>query len=180
MKKPSTYAEWVECFERFLEGAQEEEVLQAMEQGTFEWSPGAADRLVERLFHTMEARLQLVSQQMQTEFSRLNGEDAAIVRALLNARRRYAVLNRIVRLKAFPEQVQSQLSDILKKYVSDTQNALEESAKADYTGHLRMLIKNSSLLLYEQTETRAGIAPSPAASQTPGNGTNLRRRVILR
>lgn len=182
MKAPITYAEWVSCFELFLEGSMEETVLQAMEKGSFEWTAGISEHFARRMTTTVESRLDAISRQMTTDFARLNGQETALVRGLLDARRRYAVLHRLVQLPVLPNDVQEQLSDILRSYVKQTQQSLEDSAKSDRTGQLRMVIKNNPLTIYDQvniktTESASGEAETKRA---PGSGPTPRRRVILR
>ncbi|WP_370866993.1 hypothetical protein [Paenibacillus chitinolyticus] len=182
MKVPVTYAEWVDCLDAFLEGTEEEAVLQRMEKGSFEWQAGVAEHLIRRISITLETRLNSINCQMNTDFSRLNGDDTALVRTLLDTRRRFGKLNRLIHIPALPEQVKSQLSEILQKYVKETQLSIENSVKTDRTGHLKMLVKNNALTNYEQPDSMplASVSSSGVPQKPPGGGTNIRRKVILR
>ncbi|MFF2158561.1 hypothetical protein ACFVVQ_25105 [Paenibacillus chitinolyticus] len=153
-----------------------------MEKGSFEWQAGVAEHLIRRISITLETRLNSITRQMNTDFSRLNGEDTALVRSLLEARRRFGTLNRLIHIPALPEQVQSQFSDILQKYVKETQLSIENSVKTDRTGHLKMLVKNNALTNYDQPGSvpLASVSSSGTSQKPPGSGTNIRRRVILK
>lgn len=179
MRIPDTYADWVQCLEALKAGGQDDEILRSMEQGTVEWTAGVAEKLTQRMSDVLELRLKQASQQMNTEFTRARVPDSDVVRALMNARRRYALMKRFVSIPAFPEQVRRTMSEVLHAYVKDTQAALEESAKHDRTGHLRMLIKNNSLLGYEQVETSMEPAPPALIPNPAPAGTNLRRRRVI-
>ncbi|WP_051620487.1 hypothetical protein [Paenibacillus sp. UNC451MF] len=177
MSDPRTYADWVRCFDELKSGDNDEEMLNRMEQGSIEWTAGIAEKMTQRLYEVLEFRLKHASQQMNLEFSRVREPNIDVVRALMNARKRFAIMKRLVVIPAFPEQVRSTLTDVLSNYVKDTQAALEDSAKDDRSGHLRMLIKNNSLLGYNQIELSMEDR-APAAN--PGmQGANQKRRKVI-
>jgi len=181
MKAPTTYAEWVDCLDAFLDISQQEAALEAMEHGTIEWTKGVGDRLTQRLFETVDARVKEIGKLMSNELSRIS-QDTLLIQALMNARRRYSLLHRLVNVPAFPEQVRVQMSEALKSFVNSTQQSLEDSAKHDTTGHLRMLIKNNSLLSYDKADmmNTGPIHAANAAPQAREEGLTPRRRIILR
>ncbi|MCS7459626.1 hypothetical protein N0M98_05680 [Paenibacillus doosanensis] len=177
---PATYADWVRCFDALQEGGQDDEVLLSMERGAIEWTGGVADKITRRMYEVLELRLQQVSRQMTAELSRARAADTDVVTALLNARRRFAVVKRFASIAAFPEPVRKTMTDIVAAYVRDTQSSLEDSAKNDRTGQLRMVIKNNSLLRYEELQVKHdGVLPSSPAAQPAAGPNSRKRRVIL-
>lgn len=189
MKIPTTYADWVDCFDLFAAEQEDEAVLAAMEKGSIEWSTGIDRKMTEHMYRLLELRLKKVSTLMNKEFGRLS-DQAETVRAMLHARKRFAVLHRLVALQAFPEDVRKALKSTLSAYVEDTQESLEKSADADRSGHLKMIIRNNSLLRYEEEAAEQGLACKdaqgivsqkafPDAGQTPSDKTNNKRRRVL-
>ncbi|MDE3840229.1 hypothetical protein C0966_12845 [Bacillus methanolicus] len=182
MSIPTTYAEWVDCFEQLKEGTKDEETIRFMEQGSIEWTIGVAERLTQRLYETIDFRLRQIADQLQKELNHWNGDETALVKAILSARRRLAVLKRVAHLPAFPEQVRESMHNILHEYAKSTQESLEDSSKIDRTGRLRMLIRNNPITQFDQVENVFG--SSISTIQTDENTTikgpkSTRRRVIL-
>lgn len=182
MKAPRNYSDWIECFDRFKDGISDEEIILKMENGSIEWTRGVAERFTESLYETIKYRLNQSADILQKELDRSNGDESAIVKALLSARKRLALLNRLVNIEAFPEQVKEAMSTLLSDYAKDTQKSLEESAQTDRTGRLRMLMKNNGIVHYEKVEnifsTRSDVESNP-----PQYGKGFKpskRRVILR
>ncbi|MDF2925393.1 MAG: hypothetical protein K0R57_4307 [Paenibacillaceae bacterium] len=178
MKAPVIYADWVRCFDAFAAGDEDEQTLLLMEQGTIDWTTGIDSKMTERLYQLLEKRLKQASEQMHLEFSRNQQTDDHVVRALLNARRRFAVLLRLVSLKAYPPEIRAALKHTLNSYVIDSQSALEKSAAADRTGHLSMLIRNNPLTNYEvmaKEQSSAAAIPNPLHKAVTGPNTRKRR-----
>lgn len=189
MKTPTTYAEWLECFDLFAAEQEDEAVLAAMERGHIEWSTGIDRKMTEHMYRLLEQRLKKVSTLMNKELGQLLAQ-AETVRAMLHARKRFAVLHRLIALQAFPEEVREAFGSTLSTYVKDTQEALEKGAEADRSGHLKMMIRNNSLLRYkeeaeEQTLARNEVQDTasqkavPDTGQNPSNKTNTKRRRVL-
>ena len=182
MRAPRNYSDWIECFDRFKEGTSDEETILIMEKGSIKWTRGVAERFTESLYETIKYRINQSADFLQKELDRSNGDESAIVKALLSARKRLAILNRLVNIEAFPEQVRESMSILLSDYAKTTQDSLEDSAKTDRTGRLRMLMKNNGVLHYEKVEnifnTRTEVERTP-----PQNGVGAKpskRRVILK
>lgn len=185
MNKPTTYAEWVNCFEQFKAGMKDEETVLLMEQGQTEWTKGVADRLTQQLYETIDYRLRRSSDQLQKELNTCNGNETELVKAILSARKRLAVLKRIAHLPAFPEQVRETMWNLLHDYAKSTQQSLEDSAVTDRTGRIRSLIRNNPITQFDQVENVFGFTSHavsnsdnmvsvPKLEQKPGV-----RRVIL-
>ncbi len=191
MKIPTTYADWLDCFDLFAAEQEDEAVLAAMEKGSIEWSTGIDRKMTEHMYRLLELRLKKVSTLMNKELGRLSGQtDLETSRAMLHARKRFAVLIRLVALQAFPEDVRNAFGSTLSAYVKDTQEALEKGAEADRSGHLKMIIRNNSLLRYEEEATEQALACNnvqdkasqkavPHAGQNPPDKTNTKRRRVL-
>ena len=156
MIKPVTYAEWIECFEQLKTGTNDEEIILKMEQGTIEWSKGVAERLTLHLFNTIESRLILTSDLLQKELDGSYGNETMIVKAILSARKRLALLKRVADLPALPDNVSESLLKVLSEYAESTQESLEKSALSDRTGRLKSLFRNNNLTQFDKVENVFG------------------------
>ncbi|WP_316569117.1 hypothetical protein [Neobacillus sp. YIM B06451] len=186
MSIPTTYAEWIASFDNFKTGTQDEEVLTSMEKGSIEWTKGVAERLTQHLFETIEFRLKHTANQLQKELNACRGNETALVKAILSARKRLAVLKRVAHLPAFPDHVKEAMNTLLHDYAKSTQQSLEDSALTDRTGRLRSLIRHNPITEFDKVENVFGssISTSKHKNTTVGNipivGQNpSRRRVIL-
>ena len=118
-----------------------------------------------------------------------------VVRAILNARYALHFLHRLAQLASFPETLRTHLADEVKKFAQRAQDSLENSAKADRSGRLAVLLRNNTLLRYDALSDpvlsvgtgAAGFGRGVAASSTPPPSavapaaapSGLRRRNIL-
>jgi len=182
MKVPSCYSDWVNCFEQFKEGTNDQKLLEAMQSGSIEWSSGVAERLTQRLYDVISYRINSNNDVLQRELDRCNGDETAIVKALLSARRRLAILQQLADLQAFPENVREAMSKSIEDYAASTQESLEKSALSDPTGRLRILIKNNALTQLHQVENifhNQNASIQPDENLSPNGFKSKRRRVIL-
>ncbi|WP_019413912.1 hypothetical protein [Paenisporosarcina sp. TG20] len=186
MSAPSTYSEWIDCFEQFKEGKNDELVIQAMEKGTIVWTKGVAERLTSGLYEVLNIRLRHTADHLQKELNNSRGNETAIVKGFLTARNRLTVLRRVANLPPFPEEVRDAMCNLLHEYAKNTQKTIEESAASDRTGRLSSIFRNNAITRFDQIENTFS---SPVKSINKSIETNatpttlgqksIRRRVIL-
>lgn len=183
---PVTFLQWVECLDELKKGANDQTVISQLEQGTIEWTKGVAERLTQHLYETIECRLKLTSEILQKELDRSLGDETMIAKAILSARKRFALLKRVTELQAFPENVREALSEVLLKYAQSTQASLEKSALSDRTGRLRSLFINNNLTHFDKIENVIGVSDNVFTNQNEVNTNDQlpgikskKRRVIL-
>lgn len=185
MSNPTTYAEWVVCFNQFKEGTKDVETIQAMERGITNWSKGVAERLTQRLYEAIDYRLRMSANQLQRDLDYSRGMETEVVKALLSARKRLAVIHRAATIRSFPGEVRDTMKNLLIDYAKNTQESLEDSAKSDRTGQLRMIIKNNPITTFDKIENIFGSVQTSVEDKqikdlsNPMNGKMKRRRVIL-
>lgn len=180
MNSPSTYSEWVDVLEAFLDGEREVAALKAMSNGSFQWTSGAAQHLSRRVVDTINQRLQTIQQQLSKELEFAAGQESAIVKALLHARQRLANINELLQIDVFQEQISSSLSENLHETVKQLQSSLEDYAKQEMTGRLRMIVKHNALTHYDQIQQRyEPIAAEINLNSSVQNKVNRKRRIIL-
>ena len=84
---PKTYSDWVAVLDMLQEKSDDEAVLTAMQNGTIEWQTGVAERFARKLIDVINYRMNAAIDKFQKEMSRSNGQERAIVQALLALRK---------------------------------------------------------------------------------------------
>ena len=180
---PSTYAQWSQCLDRLAAGTQDEDCLAGMARGQLSWSGGVGPLFAQRLADEFNARLARCSAHLTRDL-RHGADEGAVVRAILNARQSLFFLHRLTLVPAFAESLRTHLRDELHKFAERSQKSLEDSAKADRSGRLRLLLQNNNLLRYDTLPAPAPV-PSAQAGTTQGQPASAptvsgaRRRNIL-
>ena len=90
---PSTYSDWVDVLDMLKNKYDDEAVLSAMQKGTIEWQSGVAERFARKLIDVINYRMNAASDKFQKEMSRSNGQERAIVQALLSLRKEMRFLS---------------------------------------------------------------------------------------
>lgn len=141
---PHSYAQWAELLTMIKNNTDNQEVLQAMQQGTLQWQSGVAERFSQRLSDTINTRYNAAIDKMQKDFSRAHGQEMATVQALLTFRKEASFLIKVVDLPALPETERKQFIKIMRENIEETQKNLEDSAKKiDRTGKMSSLVRNN-------------------------------------
>ncbi|MEW4305640.1 HK97 gp10 family phage protein [Rossellomorea marisflavi] len=185
MSVPTTYSQWVVCLDEFKKGQGDEENVLLMEKGTVPWTEGVAERLIQRLYDAIESRLRLSGDQLNRDLNQRALDETSMVKALLSARKRLAVLKRMTDLQAFPKKVRDAMLEMLVDHAQQMQQSLEKTARDDRTGRLRSVIRNNAITRFGEVENVFGGTTSykDSSSQkpewTPGP-KSTKRRVILR
>ncbi|MCI9077897.1 MAG: hypothetical protein HFH68_03085 [Lachnospiraceae bacterium] len=139
---PHTYAEWVNITDKLKSRTNDEEILNAMKQGTIEWQTGVAERFLKKLADVINSRMNMASDKFQKTISRPNTEEREIVQALLALRKEMAFLADAVDLPALPENERSQYKQLVISQACKMQSSLEESARKDRSGKLLTIVRN--------------------------------------
>jgi len=175
---PRTYAEWSQCLDRLAAGNEDEACIQAMGQGELSWTGGVGPLFAQRLADEFNARLTRCSANLSRDLRQGVGE-ADVVRAIVNARHVLFFLHRLARLSTFAETLRTHLEDELRKFSERAQRSLEDSAKADRSGRLGLVLRQNNLLRYDALIAPVQSAPQPQSNAVQDSGARARRRNIL-
>jgi hypothetical protein len=145
---PITYAQWTQCLDLLASGLHDDSVLAQMEQGTLSWSGGVGPLFAQRISDEFTSRLTRCSQLLTRDLS-ASTDDASVVRAILNARQTLYFLHRIAQLTVFADTLRMHLTGEVRKFAERSQQSLEDSARADRSGRLRLLLRHNNLLRYD-------------------------------
>lgn len=140
---PHTYSEWVEVLELLRNKKGDEEVLEAMLQGTLEWQSGVAERFARKLIEVIDYRLGLECKKYQRELNHFYGQEGVLVQALISIRKELIFLSRVVSLPAIPTEERERCYQFVVEQAKSIQSSLEKSAKADRSGKLAYIIRNN-------------------------------------
>lgn len=179
---PVTYAQWSECLDRFATGLEDEAVLVLMSRGTAPWTGGAGPLFAQRLAEVFNARLTICSERLTRDL-RTSSDEGTVVRAVVNARQSLSLLHRLSTLASLPDTLRAHLSSEVRAFAERSQKSLEDSARADRSGRLALVLRNNNLLRYELAEPAAAGNPTPIApaaqAQPQQPAASPRRRNIL-
>lgn len=142
---PKTYSEWVAVLDMLKAKSDDEAVLSAMQTGTIEWQSGVAERFAKKLIDVINYRMNSATDRFQKEMSRSNGQERAIVQALLALRKELCFLSKAINLPAIPEKDRQQYYQLIISQANSVQSSLEDSAKKDRSGKLASIVRNNRI-----------------------------------
>lgn len=142
IQTPNTYSDWTKVLDIFKSKQNDEDVLQAMQQGALEWQSGVAERFSKRLVDSVNARMNAASDKFQRDMNNARGGEGAIVQALLGLRREMAFLVKAVDIPALPEEYRKQYVQLVIDQADKMQSSLEDTAKKDRSGKMSSVVRN--------------------------------------
>jgi len=183
IETPRSYAQWSACLDRLAEGIQDEACLNAMRAGDLNAGGAVVTLFSQRLADEFNARLTRCSEHLTRDL-RAGGDESLVVRAILNARTHLAFLHRLAQVEIFPATLRTHLTDEVRKFAQRAQQSLEDSAKADRSGRLGVVLRNNPLMRYEPVTPApsSGLPPAQAVvatAQAPITQAGVRRRNII-
>ena len=142
---PKTYSDWVYVLDMLKEKSDDEAVLSAIQKGTIEWQSGVAERFAKKLTDVINYRMNAATDKFQKEMSRSNGQERAIVQALLALRKELRFLSKAINLPAIPDKDRQHYYQLVISQANSVQSSLEDSAKKDRSGKLASIVRNSKI-----------------------------------
>jgi len=161
---PQTYAQWSAGLDRLASGLEDEACLVHMGQGSLDWSGGVGPLFAQRLADEFNARLTRCSERLTRDL-RAGADEGSVVRAIVNARQSLFFLHRLAQLPVFAETLRLHLTSEVRAFAERSQQSLEDSARSDRSGRLRLLLQNNPLLRYDALTAPLPIAPAAPAAQ---------------
>jgi hypothetical protein len=159
---PRTYAEWLPLLDRFRAG--DDSVLDAICKGSIEWTSVVAERWTSQIAGTLTERLHAVSRQLQLGLNRAR-DPFSVSRAMIDARRSLLPLRALALLPCAPEDVRKHLSDEVERFIYQTQETLEQSARQSRVDNglvLKTIRDNPLTASVDADLSRIGSAPQPS------------------
>ena len=139
---PNTYSEWVTVLTDFKNKKNDEDVLRAMKAGSIQWQSGVAERFSRKLIEAVNFRMNAASDKFQKDLSRSDGQEGAIVQAILSLRKEMAFLANAIDLPALPDDERKHYLALVIEQADNMQKSLEDSAKNDRSGRMSSIVRN--------------------------------------
>ncbi len=153
LQSPTSYADWVKCFQMLIEGGNDAELLEVMAKGKVPWTKGVAERFVQRMTEAISHRLQLALNDFLKQLGRARGEENAIVQTILALRRSSQYLLQLVKLPVFPEEIRTNFIEEIEKNLKQVHDIMLDEVKKDPSGRLIRVVQHTPFLIKEQPIT---------------------------
>lgn len=143
MKIPANYADWCVLFDEITASPKDEAYVSTISQGTIGWSSGVAERFVKSASDMIRKRVNAAQDKYQRQMKNSRGEMNAVSGALIMLRKEYQYVYSLANALPIPPEYRSQIVKMVQDQADQTQKSLEDSAKADRTGHLTAAVRNA-------------------------------------
>lgn len=145
MKNPTTYAEWVECFDLAKAGTHDDEVLKYMKNGTLTLTAGVGGRIVKQINEVIQLRIKKASDKFIRAMNLNKGDVNTLTNSLLQLRKEFKFLIEFVQIPILPEEDVKKFVDAIKDQADLMQESLETTSKSDRTGMLTSIIQRNRI-----------------------------------
>lgn len=144
-KAPQTYSEWVNVLTLFKNKSDDDKVIKLMQFGSIEWQYGVSERFSRKLIDAVNCRMNSASDKFQRDISRAQGQEVAIIQAILALRKEMAFLAKAINLLAIPDKERKYYLELVMEQADNMQRSLEESAKSDRSGKMSSIVRNNKV-----------------------------------
>lgn len=145
MKSPTTYLEWVKCFDLAKEGTHDQEVLECIKSGSITLSGGVGGRIANVLNEVLQFRLKKASDKFNRAISFNGGDMNMLTNSLILLRKEFKFLIELVQIPSLPEEHVKMFVDAIKEQADQMQTSLESTSKSDRTGMLGSIIRRNRI-----------------------------------
>lgn len=143
MKIPVNYLEWCELFDEITQNPRDDSYIETVSKGVISWTSGVAERFVQIASAMIRKRVNAAHDTYQRQMKNARGVSSNITNALASLSKEYRYVYRLAKALPIPEEYRQQIVKSVVDQANQTQSSLEESAKADRTGHLSLIVKNA-------------------------------------
>lgn len=145
MRVPVNYGEWCVLFDEMAKGPRNEDYLDVVSKGQISWTSGVAERFIRAASDMIRTRVNAAQDVYQRQLKNARGVSGNISTALLTLKKEYAYDKKIAQALPIPPEYRTQMVKMVQDQADMTQKSLEDSAKADRTGHLTQLIRSAAV-----------------------------------
>ncbi len=173
MPSPTTYFEWFQLLERYARG--DDGVLTDLEQGSFVVDSGTVYRFYNKVQEAYVERkkqwLDRFNRSFQVQSIRTESDISIVLR---NAKSYLQPIARLIKLSAFPKDLQDTLKKDFDGFVADVRKNIKESVTKNQPGNEKMLFIVNTFDFYE-TSFQGPPSENSPSDQAPGVTQNKRR-----
>lgn len=145
MRIPVNYAEWCALFDEMAKAQRDEEYLDLIRKGQISWTSGVAERFIRIASELIRKRVNAAQDVYQRQMKNARGANSNISSALSGLKKEYVYDYRIASALPIPAEYRTQMVKMVQDQADMTQRSLEDSAKADRTGHLTQLVRSAGV-----------------------------------
>jgi len=145
MMTPVNYAQWCALFDEMARGPRDDMFIDAIRRGEISWTSGVAERFVRAASDMICARVNAAQDVYQRQMRNARGVSANVSTALMTLKKEYAYDYRVAKALPIPEEYRDRLVKMVQEQADLTQKSLEDSAKADRTGHLTQIVRSAGV-----------------------------------
>lgn len=149
MNIPTTYIEWIKCFEYVKDHPRNEMYIDILNKGILDYDENLISKLANELSSVITYRL---SGALNTFTESLKGtiEYNSLSLEIISLRKEFNYAFQLGNIKVFPDNVKEGLIDLIKKNADNMQKALEENTKmSDRSGTINSMIKNNPINVFK-------------------------------
>lgn len=146
---PTTYAEWCNLFDEMANAPRNDIYVSLIRMGSLPWIDGVAQRFVSSLTEMMKQRSKKAQDTFASQIRNAKGNAVNVSAALGVLKKELQFLHAIAKSLPIPSEYVLQVMDMVREQAEATQSTLENSAKADRTGNLLRLIRNTNITKLE-------------------------------
>lgn len=145
MRIPVNYAEWCALFDEIAASPRDEAYLDAIARGQISFTSGVAERFVRAATDLIRKRVNAAQDVYQRQLKNARGMNSNVTTALSTLKKEYVYVHKIAKALPIPPEYRSQIVKMVQDQADMTQRSLEDSAKADRTGHLMQLVRGAGM-----------------------------------
>jgi hypothetical protein len=139
---PRSFAQWLDVIEQMKSGLRDQETLELMHKGGYDFSGVGAERFVQELTAAVNARIDRAHGAFQREMA-YAGNERILVNAMLRFRKEFRFLHGAIDLHFIPAEYHRKLDDLITQQARKVQQSLEQSARRDKSGRLASIVRNN-------------------------------------
>lgn len=140
---PVNYADWCKLFDEIADSPKDEAYFTVISKGVISWSSGVAERFVKSATDMIRKRVNAAQDKYQRQMKNSRGEMNAVSGALIMLRKEYQYVYGLASSLPIPPEYRNQIVQMVQNQADQTQRSLEDSAKADRSGHLTAAVRNA-------------------------------------
>jgi hypothetical protein len=173
MPSPTTYFDWSQLLERYARG--EDAVLSELEGGSFVVDSGTVYRFYNKVQEAYVERkkqwMDKFNRSFQVQSIRTESDMSIVLR---NAKSYLQPIARLIKLSAFPKDLQDTLKKDFDGFVTDVRKNIKESVKKNQPGNERMLFIVNTFDFYENS-FQSPLSQNSLSDSAQGTTPNKKR-----
>jgi hypothetical protein len=152
MKSPTSYYEWVECFDYIKDKPRNDLYLDILKKGRLDADQNLLMKLIKELANIISYRLENTISSF-TEYLQSGIDYNGLSLEIITVRKEFNYAKKLVYLNIIPKDISANLANTIQLKANQLQEVLEQKTKnADRSGILNSLIKSNPINKLEEVK----------------------------